>query len=169
MNYFNHSPIISPTAFIAKNTSIIGNVTIGNNSSVWFNSVIRGDVASISIGDNTNIQDGSVIHVTRNIGPTIIGNNVTIGHKALIHAATICDYGFMGMGAIMLDDSRIESFAMLAAGGLLTRGKIVKKGEIWAGNPAKFLRMMSVAEMDYITISADNYVQYAKQYLGFNK
>ena len=146
-------PKIDSQAFIAPNSSIIGNVTIGKGSGIWFNCVVRGDVEPITIGQNTNIQDGSVIHCTRGGGKTIIGNNVTVGHKCLLHAATLEDMCFIGMGATLMDNVYVESGAMVAAGSLVTPNKIIKKGEIWAGNPAKFFRNLTNEEADFIIIS----------------
>ncbi len=166
MPYAGIWPKIHETAFIAPGVAIIGDVTIGEGSSVWFNSVIRGDVMPIKIGNFTNIQDGSVIHVTRKIGPTNIGNHVTIGHKCLLHACNLEDETFVGMGAILLDDAKLEKHSMLAAGALLTSGKTIPSGEIWAGNPAKFFRQMSENEKNHIMVSSKNYYQHCLEYRG---
>ena len=157
-------PSISDKAFIAPSSSIIGDVTIGEYSSIWFNSVLRGDVASIIIGKNTNIQDGSVVHVTRGGFPTIIGDNVTVGHMALLHACTLQSNSFVGMGAIIMDCVVVEENAYVAAGSLVTNNKIVKSGEIWAGRPAKFFRKATQQEIDHIKISANNYAKHAREY-----
>lgn len=157
-------PKIDEGAFIAPNSSIIGDVTIGKGSGVWFNCVIRGDVEPITIGENTNIQDGTVIHCTRGGGKTIIGDNVTIGHKALLHACILQDECFVGMGAILMDGVVVETGAMVAAGSLVTPNKRIKKGEIWAGNPANFFRNMTQEETDYIMISANNYRKHVDEY-----
>ncbi len=162
--YLNKLPRISPQAFIAPGSSIVGDVTIGQKSSIWFCCVLRGDVEPITIGNNTNIQDGSVIHCTRGGGKTIIGNNVTVGHKALIHAAILEDACFVGMGAVIMDGALIQTGSMVAAGSLVTPNKIIPTGEIWAGNPAKFFRKLTVAESDYILISAENYSKHAQEY-----
>lgn len=174
--YRNISPNISDKALIADNATITGDVTIGDNASIWYGTVIRGDVAPIRIGSGTNIQDNSVIHVSRanhptnktgdKIAPTIIGNGVTIGHKALIHAATIGNYCFIGMGSIIMDLAYIEDEAMVAAGAVVTPKKQIKYGEIYAGNPAKFLRKMSEEEIRYIKISEQNYIELAKEYFA---
>lgn len=166
MPYNGIFPKIHRQAFIAPNSSIIGDVNIGKGSGVWFNCVIRGDVEPVSIGENTNIQDGSVIHCTRGGGNTIIGSNVTIGHKALIHAAKIEDACFIGMGAIIMDNSIIETGGMVAAGSLVTPNKIVRKGQIWAGNPAKFFRNLTEEEEAFIMISANNYKKHVEEYLA---
>ena len=129
-------PRIAEGVFIAPTAVIIGNVTIGAGSSVWFGAVIRGDVMPIIIGERTNIQDNSMIHVTRKIGATVIGSGVTIGHAVMLHACTIGDNAFIGMRSMMMDHSTVEEGGMLAAGALLTPRKLVKGGELWAGNPA---------------------------------
>lgn len=157
-------PKIDKEAFIAANSSIIGDVTIGKGSGIWFNCVLRGDVEPIVIGENTNVQDGTVIHCTRGGGITIIGSNVTIGHKALIHAATLEDACFIGMGAIIMDNVLVKSGAMVAAGSVVTPNKIIPEGEIWAGNPAKFFRKLTDKEKEFIMISANNYLTHVKEY-----
>jgi carbonic anhydrase/acetyltransferase-like protein (isoleucine patch superfamily) len=162
--YYHQKPNIASTAFIAPGAYIIGNVTIGEESGIWFNCVVRGDVESITIGANTNIQDGTIIHVTRNGWPTIIGSRVTVGHKALLHACTIDDDTFVGMGAIILDGAHMEPFSMLAAGSMLTKNKVIKSGELWAGSPAKFLRKLTEEELAFIPISANNYTKHAIEY-----
>lgn len=163
-SYKNILPKIDEQAFIAPTASIIGDVTIGKGSGIWFNCVLRGDVEPITIGENTNVQDGSVIHCTRGGGKTIIGSNVTIGHKALIHAATLEDACFVGMGAILMDGVIVESGGMVAAGSLVPPKKIIRKGEIWAGNPAKFFRNLTKEEADFILVSAENYRKHVEEY-----
>jgi carbonic anhydrase/acetyltransferase-like protein (isoleucine patch superfamily) len=167
--YKTFTPKISESVFIAPGVYIIGNVSIGRDSSIWFGSVIRGDVAKIIIGERTNIQDGTIIHVTRPDKDTIIGSGVTIGHKALLHACEIQDNAFIGMGSLVMDKVIVEEKAMVAAGAVVTPGKVIKTGEIWAGNPAKFMRKMSDKEIEYIGISASNYVKDAQEYLSILK
>lgn len=174
ISYRNILPKIDDTAFIAKDAIISGDVIIGKNSGIWFGCVIRGDVTKITIGDFTNIQDKTILHGTRanhaqnktgsDGAPVSIGNYVTIGHNAIIHACTIENYCFIGMGSIIMDLAIVKEFGMLAAGAVLTPGKIVGSGEIWAGNPAKFFRKMTQSEIDYIKISAENYVELAMDY-----
>lgn len=174
LKYKNLTPKISNSAFIASTSVISGNVEVGENSGVWYGCVIRGDVSKISIGKNSNIQDNTVIHGTRpnhaqnktgaDGASVTIGDNVTIGHNAIIHACTVKDNSFVGMGAIMMDLSIIEEYGMLAAGAVLTPKKVVKSGQIWAGNPAKYFRDMTQEEKDYIKTSADNYAILAKEY-----
>lgn len=159
-------PKIHEKAFIAAGACIIGDVTIGEGSGVWFNCVIRGDVMPVTIGKFTNIQDGSVIHVTRKTAPTIIGDRVTIGHKCLLHGCALEDEAFVGMGATIMDGAVLKQQSMLAAGSLLTPGKTIKTHEIHSGSPAKFFREMRQDEIDFLKISADNYHIHALEYLA---
>ena len=157
-------PTIAEDAFIAPNAVVIGDVVIGAGSSVWFSCVVRGDVHEIRIGERTNIQDGTVIHVTGGKLGTYIGSDITIGHGAILHACTLEDSCFIGMGATLLDVVVIESGAMVAAGAVVTPGKRVKSGELWAGNPAKMLRSLSEDDMAFFPKSAANYVALAGRY-----
>jgi gamma-carbonic anhydrase len=157
-------PKIADDVFIAPNAVIVGDVTIGKGSSVWFGAVIRGDVMPITIGERTNIQDNSVIHVTRKIGPTVIGSGITIGHAVMLHACTIEDNAFIGMRSVMLDFSVVQEGGMLAAGAVLTPRKQVGSGELWAGSPASLMRPMRQDEKDFIPVSAENYVRLANDY-----
>lgn len=131
------SPIIPKTCWLAENSTIVGDVFMGENCSIWFNAVIRGDVNTISLGDNVNIQDGAVIHCTYEKTKTVIGNNVSIGHNALVHGCKIHDNVLIGMGSIVMDNCEIESGSIIAAGAVLLEGTKVEKGSIWAGVPAK--------------------------------
>ena len=160
----NILPYVDPTAFIGDGSCVIGDVTVGKYSSIWYNVVLRGDVDSIKIGQNTNIQDGSVVHTSRYNGPTIIGDNVTVGHLAMLHACVIKDYGFVGMKATVMDGSIIESYSMVAAGAVVTPGKIVGTKELWSGVPAKFVRMLTEQEIEHIKESAQNYVNLSIKY-----
>ena len=174
LTYRGLTPKIDSSSFIASTAIVSGDAVIGKNVGIWYGCIIRGDVAKIRIGDDTNIQDNTVIHVTRanhaanktgdEGGPTIIGKGVTIGHSAIIHACIIEDHAFIGMGSVIMDLARVESYSMLAAGAVLTPGKIVKSGQIWAGNPAKYLRDLTQEEKDYIAISAENYIELAMEY-----
>ncbi len=157
-------PTIHPTAFIAENAVLVGDVRIGAHSSIWYNCVLRADVSYIEIGERTNIQDGTIIHESRFDGPTRIGNGITVGHKALLHACTLMDDCFIGMGAIIMDTATVHPYAMVAAGALLTNGKNVPTGELWAGSPAKYLRPLKESERAYIPESAENYRQLAEEY-----
>jgi carbonic anhydrase/acetyltransferase-like protein (isoleucine patch superfamily) len=157
-------PIIHPTAFVAENAVIIGDVQIGAHSNIWFGCVLRGDVNIIRVGERSNIQDGSVVHVSTGGQGTHIGDGVTIGHMALLHDCTIESDAFVGMKACVLDKACVESGAMLAAGALLTMSKRVPKGELWAGNPAKLLRALEDKDQQMIRKSAERYCELAVQY-----
>ena len=162
-------PTLDDSTYIAHGVCIIGDVHIGANSSVWFNSVIRGDVNYVRIGDNTNIQDGSICHVTREKHPLIIGNGVTIGHAATLHGCTIEDNVLIGMGAVVLDGVVVEEGAMVAAGAVVPPYKVVKAGEVWAGNPAQKLRDIKPAEAEYLLFSGPYYAEIAKTYRKMNE
>jgi gamma-carbonic anhydrase len=174
LTYRGISPSVDPSAFVASNAILSGDVKIGKNSGIWYGCVLRGDVTKIVVGENTNIQDNCVLHGTRanhaqnktgdKGAPVTIGNNVTIGHNAVVHACTIEDNAFIGMGSIVMDMAKVEEFGMLAAGAVLTPGKVVGRGQIWAGNPAKYFRDMTQGEKDYIKTSADNYAELAREY-----
>ncbi|WP_178985921.1 gamma carbonic anhydrase family protein [Winogradskyella helgolandensis] len=155
-------PQIPADCFIAENATIVGDVTIGKQCSVWFNAVIRGDVHYIKMGNKVNIQDGAVIHATYLKSPTTIGNNVSIGHNALVHGCTIKDNVLIGMGSIIMDDCVIESNSIVAAGAVVTKNTIVESGSIYAGVPAKKVKDISQelisGEIDRI---ANNYVEYS--------
>jgi gamma-carbonic anhydrase len=157
-------PTIHKDAWIAPGAVIIGDVHIGAFSNVWYGCVVRGDVNYIRIGERTNVQDNSTIHVTRVTGPTIIGSGITIGHNVLLHACTLQDNCFIGMHSTVMDMAVVESGGMVAAGAVVTPGKKIPRGEIWAGNPAKLLRPLSEKEAVFIAISAQNYVDLAEEY-----
>lgn len=155
-------PQIPDDCFIAENATIVGEVTMGSKCSVWFNAVIRGDVHFIKLGDKVNVQDGAVIHATYEKSPTTIGNNVSIGHNAIVHGCTIEDNVLIGMGSIVMDDCIIESNSIIAAGAVVTKNTIVASGSIYAGVPAKKVKDISMelisGEIDRI---AHNYVKYS--------
>ena len=156
------SPRIGEDCFIAENATIVGEVEMGNQCSIWFNAVLRGDVHYIKMGNKVNVQDGAVIHCTYQKSPTTIGNNVSIGHNAIVHGCTIKDNVLIGMGAVVMDDCVIESNSIIAAGAVLTKGTHVSSGTIYAGMPAKKLKdvsqELSSGEIDRI---ANNYVKYS--------
>lgn len=157
-------PAIAPDAFVAPNATVIGDTEIGARSSIWFGVTIRGDVNSIRIGSDTNIQDGSVVHVTRAKFATLIGSGVTIGHLALVHGCTLQDNCFVGMQATVMDGCVIESRGMLAAGALLTPGKTIASDELWAGRPARLMRRLDEAELRNITETAAHYARLGGTY-----
>lgn len=155
-------PEIPDDCYVAENATIVGEVTLGKQCSVWFNAVIRGDVHYIKIGDKVNIQDGAVIHATYQKSPTNIGNNVSIGHNAIVHGCSIHDNVLIGMGSIIMDDCIIESNSIIAAGAVLTKNTRVESGSVYAGVPAKKVKDISEelmkGEVDRI---ANNYVKYS--------
>jgi carbonic anhydrase/acetyltransferase-like protein (isoleucine patch superfamily) len=159
------TPKIDKTAFIAAGAIIAGDVRIAENAGIWFNCVLRGDVAPIRVGACTNIQDGTIVHTSRFDGPTNIGSNITIGHLALIHACTIRDNAFIGMQSTIMDKAIIEEYAFIAAGSLVTPGKVVKSRELWAGSPAKFIRKITEAEVDFMRDNIENYMNLAQGYM----
>lgn len=164
------TPRIAPDAFIAETAVIIGDVEIGPGASIWYGCVLRGDANSIRVGARTNIQDGTVIHVNSDregavATKTVIGDDVTVGHMALIHACTLEDKSFVGMKACIMDGVVVEGGAMVAAGALVTPGKRVKRGEVWAGSPAKLMRPVSEKEASYLAHAAEHYVELAQTYL----
>ena len=159
-------PKIAATAFIEASAQIIGDVEIGQNSSVWFNCVIRGDVYHIRIGHSTNIQDGTVIHVTNGRFPTIIGNYVTVGHNATLHGCTIKDRSLIGIGAIVLDDVVIGEESFVAAGSLVTPGTIIPPRSMVMGSPAKVRREVTDEEIARIDMHWKHYIEYKNTYLA---
>jgi len=155
-------PQISNDCFIAENATIVGEVFIGKQCSVWFNAVIRGDVHFIKIGNKVNIQDGAVIHATFKKSPTTIGNNVSIGHNAIVHGCTIHDNVLIGMGSIVMDDCVVESNSIIAAGAIVTKNTHVESGSIYAGVPAKKIKNISKELIsDEIDRIANNYIEYS--------
>ena len=158
-------PRIDSSAFVDQSAQVIGDVHVGVESSVWMNVVIRGDVNYIRIGARTNVQDGSVVHVMRNTHPTVIGDEVTIGHGALIHGCTIEDRCLIGMGAILLNGCRIGTGTIVAAGTLVPEGMVVPPGSLVMGAPAKVRRALTADEDASIKRYADNYVRYRLDFL----
>jgi carbonic anhydrase/acetyltransferase-like protein (isoleucine patch superfamily) len=158
------TPDLHPSVFLAEGARIVGEVAIGVQSSVWFNVVVRGDVHWIKIGERTNIQDGAVLHVTHQQFPLSIGNEVTIGHAAVLHGCTIEDRCLVGMGAIVLDGAVVRRGSMIAAGSLVREGFVVPEGMLVAGVPAVVKRPLTPEETAYLTQSAENYVRYVSLY-----
>ena len=165
-------PTLGARAYVDPAASVIGDVVLGDDVSVWPFTVVRGDVNFIRVGDRTNLQDGSVVHVSHD-GPhaklggfaTRIGNDVTIGHKAIIHACTIEDAVLIGMGAIVLDGAVVRKHGFVGAGALVPPGKVVGEGELWLGNPARKARLLSDAEIEALYYSAGHYVRLKDEYL----
>lgn len=158
-------PRVGQKVWLAPGAQIIGDVEIGDEAGIWYNCVVRGDVNDIKIGARTNIQDGTVIHVSSTLQGTYIGADVTVGHMALLHACAIEDGAFIGMKACVMDGAYVERGAMVAAGALVTPGKRVPSGQLWAGSPARFMRDLTEAERAHILYSAKHYVELAARYL----
>jgi carbonic anhydrase/acetyltransferase-like protein (isoleucine patch superfamily) len=161
-SYDGLSPEIDESVFIASGAKIIGDVRVGANASIWFNCVIRGDIAYIAIGSESNVQDGTVIHVSKN-KPAIIGSKVTIGHKACIHACTIEDYTLVGMNATILDGAVVQTKSMVAAGSVVKQNFVVPTGKLVAGVPAKIVRDLTEEDIKYFEISAKHYMEYSSK------
>ncbi len=158
------APKVHPEAWVAPTAAVIGNVEIGGQSGIWFHCVLRGDTNFIRIGAGTNIQDGTIIHVNSGNFPTLIGDDVTVGHACIIHACTLKSRAFVGMGATVLDGATIEEGGMLAAGALLTPNKVIGPNELWTGSPAKLWRVMSPEERAGFDTNAVDYVGYAARF-----
>jgi carbonic anhydrase/acetyltransferase-like protein (isoleucine patch superfamily) len=157
-------PVVAADAFVAPTAALIGDVTLGPQSGVWFHCVLRGDTNFIRVGARSNIQDGTIVHVNRSSFPTIIGDDVTVGHACIIHACTLEDGSFVGMGATVLDGAVIEAGGMLAAGSVLTPGKRIGAGELWSGSPAKLWRAMSAEDRARFAPTAPHYVELGARY-----
>lgn len=140
-------PKVARSAFVAPNATLIGDVEIADNASIWFGVILRGDGPGIRIGENSNLQDGTVVHIAQRGLMTIVGKSVTVGHMALLHACEVQDGAFIGMRSTVLDGAVVESEAMVAAGAVVTPGKIVRRGELWAGSPAR--KMRDLTEKDF--------------------
>ena len=154
-------PQFGENCYLTENATVVGDVKMGNNCSVWYNAVIRGDVNSIIIGDNTNIQDGAIIHCTYKTAPTKIGNNVSIAHNAIVHGCTIHDNVLIGMGAIVMDHAIVESGSIIAAGAIVLENTIVEAGSIYAGIPAKKIKKVDAKRIDVFERTAKNYIMYS--------
>jgi len=162
--YQDKSPVIHPGAFIAENAVIIGDVEIGAKANIWYNVVLRGDVNSIRIGEETNIQDGTVIHAETVRGPTLIGRRVTVGHNAIVHGCVVEDECLIGMGAIVLSYSKIGKGSLIAAGAVVKEHEMVPPGTIMAGVPAKPLGPVTEPMVQRAAIGCDHYLELAEEY-----
>lgn len=155
------SPVWGKDCFIAENCTIVGDVVMGDNCSVWFNAVVRGDVHYIKIGNNTNIQDGAVIHATYLKAPTNIGNNVSIGHNALVHGCTLHDHTLVGMGAIVMDHAVVNEFVIIAAGAVVLENSVCESGYLYAGIPAKKIKPLTDEQRAMLKQLPQNYIMYS--------
>jgi carbonic anhydrase/acetyltransferase-like protein (isoleucine patch superfamily) len=162
--YKNITPKIDASAFLAENVSVIGDVEIGAGTGIWYGCVLRGDVNDIKVGARTNIQDGTVIHTSLGVQGTYIGDDVTVGHMALLHACTIGNKAFIGMQSLIMDEVVVEDEAMVAAGSMVTPRKRIPRHQLWGGRPARYMRDMTTEEIDYLQISADRYAALAQEY-----
>ena len=168
LSFAGKTPRVDPSAFVAPGAQLIGDIEIGADASIWYNCVLRGDVNRISIGARTNIQDGTVIHVDgpkpgdEEGRPTLIGSDVLIGHLAMVHGCTLHDHAFVGLGAIVMDGCVIEGEAMLAAGAMLTPGRRIPAGQLWAGRPARYVRDLRPEELAGHREGVAHYVALAK-------
>jgi carbonic anhydrase/acetyltransferase-like protein (isoleucine patch superfamily) len=158
------APRIAPDAFIAPTAAVIGDVEIGSESGIWVHCLLRGDLGIIRVGERTNIQDGTVVHIHSGGLDTFIGDDVTIGHSAVIHACTLKNRAFVGIGATVLDGAVIEEGGMLAAGGVLTPGKVIGPNEMWMGSPAKLRRVMDAEERSKFDRNAIEYRELARKF-----
>ena len=159
------TPQMGNDTFLAETATIIGDVTMGKECSVWYNAVIRGDVNYIKMGDKVNVQDNVMLHCTYEKFPLVIGNNVSIGHNAIVHGCTIHDNVLVGMGAIVMDDCLVESNSIVGAGSVVTQGTHIKSGEVWAGSPARKIKDMSTELLEgEVNRIANNYVKYSSWY-----
>jgi len=163
--YMGSKPAIHPTAFAAPGAAIIGAVTLEEESSVWFNTVLRADINEIKIGPRSNIQDGSVIHLADDFG-TYVGELVTVGHKAILHACTVADEVLVGMGAIILDGAEIGARSIIGAGALVTQHKKIPPGSLVLGSPAKVVRQLDLEEQQSLKSWAKKYVELSKRYIA---
>lgn len=169
------NPCIADDVWVDPTAVIIGDVEIGSGSSIWPLVVVRGDIHHIKIGSNTNIQDGSVVHVTHdshfNPGgfPTILGDNITVGHKVMLHGCTIGDSCLIGMSSVVMDGAVIESQVVLGAGSLVPGGKVLESGYLWVGSPVRRVRELNEKERDFLHYSPQNYARLAKKYLDQGK
>ncbi len=164
ITYNGITPKIHPSVFTCEGVRIIGNVEIGENSSVWYNSVIRGDVHWIKIGYETNIQDMCMLHVTNNKYPLLIGNKVSVAHSVTLHGCTLMDNCLIGMGALVLDNSTVSSNSIVAAGTVVKENFVVPQGVLLAGVPGKIIRDLTPQELERCSNTSPNYVKYVKQY-----
>ncbi len=156
-------PRIDESAYVADGAYIVGNVDIGGDASIWYNAVLRGDINSVRIGARTNIQDGSILHVTNEL-PVRVGADVTVGHRAIVHGSIVEDCCLVGMGSVILDNARVGPYALVAAGTVVLENFVVPEGTLAAGVPARLIRRLTEAEKESILQSAQQYIEYAQRY-----
>lgn len=164
--YRHWTPDIANSAFTADSAEVIGRVTVGDDSSIWYQAVLRGDVHDIIIGERSNIQDHSTLHTSLGVSPCIIGNDVTVGHRVILHGCEVQDGSLVGMGSIVMDQAVIEAGCLLAAGSLVSEGKILRGGYLYAGSPARERRELTDEEKAFLMRSAGHYVELSKTHLS---
>jgi len=162
--YLHWSPDIATSAFIAESADIIGRVNIGADASIWYQSVLRGDVHDIVVGERSNIQDHCLLHTSDGVSPCIVGNDVTVGHRVILHGCEIQDFCLVGMGSIIMDQAVLESGCLLAAGSLVTERKVLKGGYLYAGTPAREIRPLRDEEKAFLQRSAAHYIEVARNH-----
>ncbi len=163
LGYKGRTPKIAESAYVAGDADVIGDVEIGEESSVWFQTVLRGDVAPIRIGSWSNIQDGSILHGNEGM-PTAVGNWVTVGHRAILHACQVADHCLIGMGAIVLSGARVGEGSIVAAGALVPEGTVIPPASLYVGVPARLRRKLSDADREFIDTHASHYLEYKRVY-----
>jgi carbonic anhydrase/acetyltransferase-like protein (isoleucine patch superfamily) len=163
MMHHGVEPRIHATAFLAGGAWVIGDVDVGEDAGIWFNAVLRGDINGIRVGARSNVQDGCVVHVTRRL-PAIIGDDVSVGHKAMLHGCTVGNACLIGMNAVVLDDARVGPFAIVGAGAVVKENFVVPEGTLVAGVPARVVRDLTEEECRFLLQSAQNYVEYARSF-----
>ncbi len=163
LDHHGVSPRVHPSAFVAGGAWLIGDVEVGEDAGIWFNAVLRGDINAIRVGRRSNVQDGVVIHVTKEL-PAILGDDVTVGHKAMIHGCRVGDACLIGMNAVVLDRAVVGPFAVVAAGAVVKEGFVVPEGTLVAGVPARVVRPLTEEERAFLLQSAQNYMGYARSY-----
>jgi carbonic anhydrase/acetyltransferase-like protein (isoleucine patch superfamily) len=165
LSYGGCTPLVAPSAFIAASADLIGEVEIGENTSVWFQTVLRGDIEPIRVGGNSNIQDGSILHTLLG-SPTVVGDWVTVGHRAILHGCTVEDHCLIGMGAIILNRARVGEGSIVAAGALVLEDTVIPPRSLYLGSPARFKRQLTGADREFIDAHARHYLGYMEKYLA---
>ncbi len=164
-SYRGRAPRIAATAFIAESADVIGDVEIGENSSIWFQTVLRGDIEPIRVGANSNLQDGTIVHGMGGL-PVVVGDWVTVGHRAVLHGCTIEDHCLIGMGAVVLNNARVGEGSIVAAGTLVLAETVIPPRSLYMGSPARFKRQLADSDRVFIDMHASHYLQYRENYLG---
>lgn len=165
-SFAGHQPQIPSSSYVDLSAQVIGNVHVGEQSSIWMNAVLRGDVHSITLGDRTNVQDNAVLHGQRGLWPVVVGNGCTVGHGAIVHGCVLADDVLVGMGAIILNGAQVGAGSIIAAGAVVTEGAIIPPGSLVAGVPARIRRALLPADLDLIRTYAQNYIDYTALYLS---